>query len=107
MVDMAFSARRQSRDRRFQLRATVHEEKLIRVAAQRRGVNVTDFILGAAREKAEAALADQTHFVLADQTHFVLDDRQWKRFMDALDQPPRVIPQIRKLRAVRSMAESR
>jgi uncharacterized protein (DUF1778 family) len=99
MVDMALSARRQARDRRFQLRATVREEKLIKVAAERRGVNVTDFILGAAREKAEAALADQNHFVL--------DDRQWKRFMDALDQPPRVIPQIRKLFAERPIAESR
>jgi len=96
---MALTARPQSRDRRFQLRATVRDQKLIKVAAARRGVNVTDFILGAAREKAEAALADQTHFVL--------DDRQWKRFMDALDRPPRVIPQIRKLFAGRTIAESR
>ena len=96
---MALSAQRQSRDRRFQLRATVREEKLIKVAAERRGVNVTDFILGAAREKAEAALADQTQFVV--------DNRQWKRFMTALDRPPRVIPQIRKLFAGRPIAESR
>jgi uncharacterized protein (DUF1778 family) len=96
---MALSAQRQSRDRRFQLRATVREEKLIKVAAERRGVNVTDFILGAAREKAEAALADQTQFVV--------DSRQWKRFMAALDRPPRVIPQIRKLFAGRPIAASR
>jgi uncharacterized protein (DUF1778 family) len=69
------------------------------VAAERRGVNVTDFILGAAREKAEEALADQTRFVL--------DERQWKRFMAALDRPPRVIPQIRKLFAERPIAQSR
>ena len=96
---MALSARPQSRDRRFQLRATLREEILIKVAAERRGVNVTDFILGAAREKAEASLADQTHFVV--------DSRQWKRFMAALDRPPRVIPQIRKLFTGRPIAESR
>ena len=58
-----------------------------------------DFILGAAREKAEEALADQTRFVL--------DERQWKRFMAALDRPPQVIPQIRKLFADRPIAQSR
>jgi len=96
---MALAAQRQSRDRRFQLRATIREEKLIKVAAERRGVNVTDFILGAAREKAEEALADQTRFVL--------DERRWKRFMAALDRPPQVIPQIRKLFSERPIAESR
>ena len=96
---MALSTPEQTRDRRFQLRATVREEILIKVAAERRGVNVTDFILGAAREKAEEALADQTRFVL--------NDAQWKQFMEALDRPPQHKPRLRKLFAESHVAERR
>jgi uncharacterized protein (DUF1778 family) len=77
------------RDRRFQLRATSREEKLIRIAAERRGVNVTDFIISAAREKAEETLSDQTRFVL--------NSEQWKRFLEALDRPSKDKPRLRKL----------
>ena len=52
-------------------------------------MNVTDFILSAAREKAEETLADQTRFVL--------QERQWKEFMNALDRPARQKPRLRKL----------
>ena len=96
---MAISSPEQRRDRRFQLRATAREEKLIKVAAERHGVNVTDFIMSAAREKAEETLTDQTRFVVSET--------QWKLFMEALDHPPKVIPQIKKLFSQRSVAESR
>lgn len=86
---MAISTPEQPRDRRFQLRATAREEKLIKVAAERQGVNVTDFIIRAAREKAEEALADQAKFVL--------DELQWKQFMAALDRPAQEKPRLRKL----------
>ncbi len=69
-IDMAISTPEQLRDRRFQLRATASEEALIKTAASREGVNVTDFIIRSAYEKAEKALADQTRFAI--------DDRQWK-----------------------------
>jgi uncharacterized protein (DUF1778 family) len=96
---MAISTPEQTRDRRFQLRATVREETLIKVAAERRGVNVTDFIISAAREKAEETLADQTRFVL--------NDAQWKQFMEALDRPPRKKPRLRKLFAESHVAARR
>ncbi len=86
---MAISTPEQPKDRRFQLRATVREETLIKIAAERQGVNVTDFILRAAREKAEEALADQTRFVL--------DEKQWKEFMEALDRPAREKLRLRRL----------
>lgn len=94
---MATSTREQSKDRRFQLRATAREERLIKVAAGRQGVNVTDFILSAAREKAEETLADQTRFVL--------QEKQWKEFMEALDRPAREKPRLRKLFAEPHVAE--
>ena len=86
---MAISTPVQPRDRRFQLRATAQEETLIKVAAERKGLNVTEFILSAAREKAEEALVDQATFVL--------NDGQWKAFMAALDRPARQKPRLRKL----------
>lgn len=96
---MGIATNRQTRTRRLNLRATPKQEHLIRVAAERQGINITDFILDSACEKAEQALADQTHFVI--------DEEQWALFMKALDAPPRVIPQIKRLFSELSVAESR
>ena len=54
----------ESKSRRFSLRTTPKQERLIRVAADCRGLNVTDFIIESACEKAEQTLADKTHFVI-------------------------------------------
>ena len=96
---MGVSTSDQTRTKRFNLRATPKQEHLIRVAAERQGVNVTDFILDSACEKAEQALADQSHFVL--------NEKQWAEFMKALDAPPRVIPEIKRLFSEPPIAESR
>lgn len=93
------ATRQRSRDRRFQLRATASEEILIKVAAERQGLNVTDFIIRSACEKAEQALADQTRFVLGD--------KQWKLFMHALDSPPRDKPRLRRLFSEKQVAKRR
>jgi len=85
---MAITTPEQPRDRRFQLRAIAREQTLIKLAAEQ-GLNITDFILSAAREKAEESLAGQTRFPL--------NEEQWKRFEEALDQPPREKPRLRKL----------
>jgi uncharacterized protein (DUF1778 family) len=89
----------QTRTKRFNLRATPRQERLIKAASERRGLNVTDFILESACEKAEEALAAQTSFVL--------DEKQWKLFMEALDRPARIIPEIKKLFSEPSAAQSR
>ena len=86
---MAISTPDQPRDRRFQLRATAAEETLIKMAAGRQGVNLTEFIMRSARENAER--------VLADQTRFVLDEKQWKAFLAVLDQPAKDKPRLRRL----------
>lgn len=96
---MGISTDRQTRTKRFNLRATPKQERLIRVAAKRQGLNVTDFILESACEKAEQALSDQTRFVV--------DGRSWDLFMKALDAPPKIVPQIRKLFEQPPVAESR
>jgi uncharacterized protein (DUF1778 family) len=96
---MALSTPDQSRDRRFQLRATVSEETLIKVAAERQGMNVTEFIMRSACEKAEQTLADQTRFVLGE--------KQWKAFMSALDRPAKDKPRLRRLFAEPHVAKRR
>lgn len=93
------TSKNQTRSKRFNLRATPRQERLIRVAAESRGLNVTDFILESACEKAEEALTDQTQFLL--------NKKQWDQFMQALDAPPKVIPAVKKLFAKPSIAESR
>lgn len=96
---MAISTPEQQRDRRFQLRASAADEELIKVAADRQGVTVTEFILRSSREKAEQALSDQSRFVL--------DEKQWKAFMVALDRPARDKPRLRKLFQERHVAKRR
>jgi uncharacterized protein (DUF1778 family) len=96
---MATSTPEQPRDRRFQLRATASEEELIKVAAERQGVNVTEFILRSARERAEQTLAEQTRFVL--------DEKQWKAFLAALDRPAKDKPRLRQLFRERHVAKRR
>jgi uncharacterized protein (DUF1778 family) len=86
---VALKVSRQSRDRRFQLRATAAEEDLIRVAADRQGVNVTDFIIRSACEQAEQTLLDQTRFLL--------NEKQWRLFIQALDRPARGKPRLKRL----------
>jgi len=86
---MAISTPEQRRDRRFQIRATASEEELIKVAADRQGVNFTEFIIRSACERAEQALAEQTRFML--------DEEQWKAFLAALDRPAKDKPRLRRL----------
>jgi uncharacterized protein (DUF1778 family) len=82
-------ASRNSKDRRIHLRATSAQESLIRAAADRRGISLTDFVLESACTRAEEAIADQVHFVLSPS--------QWEAFNDALDRPARVLPNLRRL----------
>jgi len=91
----------QSRIRRINLRATTPQETLIRAGAKVRGVNMTDFILESACNRAEQIIADQTTFTLSPQ--------QWKAFAEALDRPPMLHPKprLKRLLSEPSVAESR
>ena len=67
------------------------------MAADRRGISMTDFILESACTRAEEAVADQIHFVL--------NDKQWKAFTEALDRPAKVRPHLRELLTEPSILE--
>ena len=94
---MAANLSAKSKDRRINLRATSIQESLIRAAAERRGISMTDFVLESACTRAEEAIADQVHFVLSD--------KQWKAFNDALERPARVRPRLRRLLTEASILE--
>ena len=96
---MASVTSRNGKDRRIHLRATSAQESLIRAAADRQGVSLTDFVLESACTRAEEAIADQVHFVLSPE--------KWKEFNDALERPARVLPNLRKLLTEPSIFEQR
>lgn len=79
---------------RLNIRATERQEELIRTGASTKGVSVTNFILESACLQAERAIADQREFVLSPQ--------QWRAFVEALDRPVKVKPEL-----VRLFAETR
>jgi uncharacterized protein (DUF1778 family) len=78
-----------ARTKRINLRATQRQEKLIRTGAETRGVSLTDFILESACLRAEHALADKREFAASP--------KQWQLFLQALDRPARVIPELARL----------
>ena len=80
---------RTMRTRRLNIRATEGQERLIRTGARSSGISVTDFIL-------ESACLQAEH-VLADQRDFVVSPKQFAAFLEAMDRPARVKPELLKL----------
>jgi len=78
-----------NRTRRLNVRATEHQERLIRTGAGIRGVSVTDFILESACLQAEHALADKREFTVSP--------KQWEAFLGALDRPAQINPKLAQL----------
>jgi uncharacterized protein (DUF1778 family) len=91
--------RKNVRSRRINLRATDHEEILIRTGAQTAGVSMSEFILESACQQAEQALADKRNFVAPASN--------WKAFVEALDRPAKVKPALAQLFQEADALESR
>jgi uncharacterized protein (DUF1778 family) len=88
-VTMAASHSRTIRTRRINLRATDRQEKLIRTGAETTGLSVTNFILDSACLQAER--------ILADKREFIASPKQWKAFVEALDRPAQIKPELVRL----------
>jgi len=86
---MPTTAARRKRTERFNVRLSEREARLIRLGAEQRGVNITNFILESACARAEQELAETRQFELAP--------RDWQRFSEALDRPVKAKPRLRKL----------
>ena len=78
-----------SRDQRLNFRASVHQELMIRRAAEATDSTITDFILGSVLESAER--------VLADRKWFVASDEQWAEFQSLLAAPLKPMPKLDRL----------
>lgn len=74
------------RTSRLNIRATAGQERLIRIGARTTGVSVTEFIL-------ESACLQAEH-VLSERRNFVATPKQWQAFVEALDRPARVKPEL-------------
>ena len=80
---------RKKRTERINVRVSNKEAELIRMGAERRGVNITNFILESACDRAEQEIAEASHFELSP--------RQWKQFTEALDRAATTKPRLKKL----------
>jgi uncharacterized protein (DUF1778 family) len=77
------------RNQRLNVRLSSREARLIRLGAEHRGVNITNFILESACVRAEQEIADARHFEL--------NSKDWRRFSQALDRPARAKARLKKL----------
>jgi uncharacterized protein (DUF1778 family) len=80
---------RTRRSERFNVRASDREARLIRLGAEHRGVNITNFILESACVRAEQEIADARSIELGS--------KNWRRFCEALDRPVQLKPRLKKL----------
>jgi uncharacterized protein (DUF1778 family) len=90
---------KKKRTERFNVRLSEREARLIRLGAEQRGVNVTNFIL-------ESACSRAAHEI-AETRHLELSLKDWRRFSEALDRPVKVKPRLRKLFAESTLLDQR
>ncbi|CAN5333070.1 hypothetical protein BH24PSE2_BH24PSE2_20890 [soil metagenome] len=90
-------ARPARKTEKFNLRATREQMAMLRAAAELKRQDVTAFLLGAATDAAEQALADRTHFPLSAAQH--------RAFLTALDRPVQKKPRLRRLMSGPSVIE--
>jgi len=77
------------RTEKLDLRLSREAKRKLFAAAKASHRSVSDFVLQSALER-----ADET---LADQRMAFLDAKQWVAFQAALDAPPKVIPELKRL----------
>jgi uncharacterized protein (DUF1778 family) len=96
---MALSAAKKKRSERLNVRLSERDARLIRLGAEQRGLNLTDFILESACTRAEQELAEARHFEL--------NSRDWQRFTAALDRPAKSKARLKRLLAEPSVLDER
>ena len=80
---------RTARTEKLDLRLTPEAKRRLFAAAEAAHRSVSDFVLQSALER-----ADET---LADRRVFFLNAKQWATFQAALDAPPKIIPELKRL----------
>jgi uncharacterized protein (DUF1778 family) len=80
---------RTTRSEKLDLRLTLEAKTALQAAAAVANRSVSEFVLESALARADEALADRRSFAL--------NAAQWKKFMAALDAPPRPRPRLERL----------
>ncbi len=88
---------KENRETRFSIRATASQKRLIERAAARANKTISEFVLENSVEAAEALELDNAHFVLSPE--------KYRKFVAALDEPPRPNAALRKLFSEPSMID--
>ena len=76
-------------DKTLTLRISGPDKRILQQAARTKRIKLSEFVLQTARETAQD--------ILGQQTQFLLSEPQMKAFLEALDAPPRDLPELRKL----------
>jgi uncharacterized protein (DUF1778 family) len=74
---------------RLNIRVSEQQKRVISQAADLLNTTVSNFVLQTAYAHA--------HAVIGEQTQFRLSEDKWREFCEALDAPPKDIPELRKL----------
>jgi uncharacterized protein (DUF1778 family) len=74
---------------RVNLRVAPDDDAVLRRAADLLGETLSEFLIESGLERAER--------VVADRTRFVLDESAWAAFIEALDRPAQLKPELRDL----------
>jgi uncharacterized protein (DUF1778 family) len=77
------------KESRLSIRATEPQKAILAEAARVRHTNVSQFVLQASLDAANA--------ILVHQTEFRLPPEQWEAFCERLDAPPKVVPALQRL----------
>jgi uncharacterized protein (DUF1778 family) len=80
---------RTTRSEKLDLRLTPDAKTALQAAAAVSNRSVSEFVLESALARADEALADRRSFGL--------NPSQWKKFLAALDAPPRPLPRLERL----------
>jgi uncharacterized protein (DUF1778 family) len=80
---------------RFSARVAERDERTIRLGAELRHTNVSEYIINAAKTQAEIDLADRTTFVVSEE--------KMKEFYEALDRPVEEKPELKRLFAEKTI----
>lgn len=80
---------KENRASRFSIRATARQKELIARAAARRSQSISEFVLENSIAAAEGLELDNASFVLSPE--------KYRKFVAALDEPPRPNAALRKL----------
>jgi uncharacterized protein (DUF1778 family) len=92
-------ATRTARSEKLDLRLSAAAKQKLRAAAEAAHRSVSEFVLDSALTRAEE--------LLAEQRHLTLTATQWKRFLKALDAPPRTHARMERLLEEPSIFERR